>query len=54
MAGLEPLRRQLLDLLHKVNDGYAQSDGILERQSDFIRACIQQLMKGRQVAPLQE
>jgi hypothetical protein len=52
MAGLDSLREQLIDLLRKVNDGHARSDKVLENQSELIRACIQQLMKGRQVATL--
>lgn len=53
MAGLDGLRENLLTLLQQMNDRQAQFDGSLERQSDFIRACIQQLLKGRQLATLE-
>jgi hypothetical protein len=53
MTGLDSLREQLIDLLQKVNDGHLRSDRFLESQSEFIRTCIQQLMKGRQVATLE-
>lgn len=53
MENLDSLREQLLGLLQKVQQGQTQSDAILERQSEFIRACIEQLLKGRQLATLQ-
>lgn len=53
MAGLDGLREDLLALLQQMSDRQAQFDGSLERQSEFIRACIQQLMKGRQLATLE-
>ncbi len=52
MKGLDSLRGQLIELLHQMQDGRLKSDGVIEKQSEFIRACIQQLMKGRQVATL--
>ena len=54
MDGLDAMRVQMLDLLHGMQNGHADFDGILTKQSEFIRTCIQQLMKGRQVATLQE
>lgn len=53
MTGLDSLREDLLALVQKINDRHIQFDGTLERQSDFIRTCIQQLMKGRQLATLE-
>ncbi len=50
MAGLDAMRLQMLDVLHAMQKGHANFDGILAKQSDFVRACIQQLMQGCQVA----
>jgi methyl-accepting chemotaxis protein len=54
MEGLDTMRVQMLDLLHGMQNGQASFEGILSKQSEFIRACIQQLMKNRQVATLQK
>jgi ABC-type transporter Mla subunit MlaD len=46
------IRKEMASLVEDMKSGHQQFDGILERQSEFIRNCIVHLLKGRKMATL--
>lgn len=53
LAGLEPFHQELMAMARNFQRQQGELDEVLERQSAFVRRCIEVLMKGRQLATLE-
>jgi ABC-type transporter Mla subunit MlaD len=53
LAGVEPFHQELMEMARELRLQRGQLEDVLERQSDFVRRCIEVLMKGRGLATLE-
>jgi hypothetical protein len=53
LAGLEPFHQELMAMARNFQRQQGELGEVLERQSAFVRRCIEVLMKGRQLATLE-
>ncbi len=49
LGDLKPIHNDMARMLKELSNAHGRMDGILVKQSNFIRACIDKLMKGRRV-----